>query len=175
MTTLRDPSDRLLSAYSFFGLEADKKQESDPGIAPFATWIKNNQRRTKNYKPGDRMGMRANTAQYNHIVWRFSGGRLGSPRPAISQEKEWRGAFEDAIGALCQHDLILPIDLMSKIEGNAALVDLLGWSRMEITRRRGVQDDKEGGHNVVTTGKIKNSNARAKFDYAAAPSSLLKK
>ena len=64
LTTLRDPSDRLLSAYTFFGITATKNQNAPP----FPEWIKNNVNRVHMYQIGTRSGYRSNTARHNHIV-----------------------------------------------------------------------------------------------------------
>jgi len=170
VTTLRDPLDRLLSVYTFFALTTTEKwREKNNSEAPtFHEWISNNQKRLGNYKVGTKVVFRCNTARYNHIVWRFSGGMESSPLPKKGrghQRKDastWEESFEIAIRALSQHDLILPMDIMSgEGLGKAALHDLLGWDDFKASGRAMV-GDKEGGH-VVTFGGIKNSNARAYF------------
>ena len=63
-----------------------------------------------------------------------------------------------------QHDLVLPMDVMSKDGlGKEALHDLLGWTNFRIEGRQTGKGDREGGH-VVTAGGIKNSNARDYFE-----------
>lgn len=154
VTTLRDPSDRLLSAYTFFGLTTQKKEETNDDAPTFQQWISNNQRRLKNYTVGSRKAFRSNTARYNHITWRFSGG--------LETNLHWKKPFIKAVQTLMQHDLVLSMDVMTVSDlGNAALQQLLGWEKFEASGR-GATGDKENGH-VVTVGKIKNSNARAYF------------
>lgn len=158
LTTIRDPSDRLLSAYTFFALTVSNKVEGD--AESFYDWISNNLRRARRYRPGDKAAFRSNTARYNHIVWRFSGGKL-SPKQSL-EEREWKPSYELAIRALSQQDLILPMDIMTKDEGKEALRRLLGWDRFNV-KGRAMAGDKKAGH-VVTTGGIKNSNAREFFN-----------
>ena len=168
LTTLRDPADRLLSAYTFFALTTTegRREERNTNAPTFSQWISNNMGRLKNYKVGGTLAFRSNTARYNHITWRFSGGKLTHVRPL--EESDWKSPFETAIRALSQHDLILPMDLMTQDgHGKIALKELLGWDKFEVKgRRRPDPDNSKGdakaGH-VVTTGGIKNSNAREYF------------
>jgi hypothetical protein len=163
VTTLRDPSDRLLSTYLFF---RDKNDPPDLG-----KWMKYNFKRLQNFRIGEKNGFRSNVARYNAIVWRYSGGTLRhssersssqnqkSPFPLpMTDEKYWIDPFETAIRALSQHDLILPMDIMTKEEGQKAMQLLMGWDEFAIKAGRG-RGDKENGH-IVTTGEIRNSNAR---------------
>ena len=165
VTTLREPSDRLLSTYLFF-----RKKENPP---EFFEWMKHNLRRTANYEIGTKNAFRSNVARYNALVWRYSGGKLPvseeQPPPSrkkqesqfplpMTDERFWKDPFETAIRALAQQDLILPMDIMTKEEGQEAMRRLLGWNEVVIKDGRG-KGDKESGH-IVTTGKIRNSNAR---------------
>jgi hypothetical protein len=171
VTTLRDPADRLLSSYTFFGVTG---KDDDP---EFGQWMKNNLGRVKNYKVGSKAAFRSNIARVNHSVWRFSGGELlhlaaaenkeSEPGravrasqfpPPVTDEKLWKAPFEDAVRALTQQDLVLPMDAMTEDEGKAAMQQLLGWTQFGIKGRR-YAGDKESGH-VVTKGEVKNSNAR---------------
>jgi len=163
VTTLRDPLDRLLSAYLFFG--------AGESSSDFGVWMKRNIGRTPRYKIGEKGAFRSNIARYNVIVWRYSGGNLEHPesKPSDQQEetqfplpmadeKLWREPFETAVRALSQQDLILPMDIMSKEEGQEAMRRLLGWNEVAIHEGKG-RGDRKSGH-IVTTGKIRNSNAR---------------
>jgi len=172
VTTLRDPSDRLLSTYLFF-----RTKQNPP---TFQTWMKSNFGRLSNFEIGKKGAFRSNAARYNAIVWRYSGGQLqhhvvGSEEEERSSRKQqqqqksqfplpmtdetlWKGPFETAIRALSQQDLILPMDIMTKDEGQEAMKRILGWNEVAIKAGRG-NGDKESGH-IVTTGKIRNSNAR---------------
>lgn len=153
LTVLRDPSDRLLSAYTFFGL-----QGSNPPT--FKQWIENNQARTARYKVGSRAAFRSNTARYNHIVWRFSGGEL--PRDVLPPKGQWKRPFETAVRALSLHDLVLPMEVMTRDDlGKVAMQELLGWDRFD-AKGRFLGGDKETGH-VVTQGEVRNSKAREHF------------
>jgi len=162
LTTLRDPSDRLLSAYTFFGLTVGMKNKKSNDVAPsFSHWMTQRLRSTGNFVVGSKRLMRANIARYNHIVWRFSGGELTHHVHPL--ESEWETPFETAIQALSQHDLILPMDVMTKDGlGKTALLQLLGWNSAYVKGRGGQGGNKKEGQ-IVTTGGIKNSNAREYF------------
>jgi len=156
LTTLRDTPDRLLSAYTFFELTT-KGRDDGP---TFDQWIERILARALN--ENTRRFFRSNIARMNHVVWRFSGGALPLRLPHDTPtEDEWKPPFKTAIQALSQHDLILPMDVMTKKEGKTALSRLLGWEKFD-TKGRALKGDKEGGH-VVTTGGVKNSNAREYF------------
>mmetsp|Transcript_30655 Transcript_30655/g.58128 ORF Transcript_30655/g.58128 Transcript_30655/m.58128 type:complete len:294 (+) Transcript_30655:513-1394(+) len=157
LTTLRDTHDRLLSAYTFFALTTTKKGRGDGPT--FDQWIENTLARGLS---GNTRFFRLNVARMNHVVWRFSGGALPLRQSHDTPtEDEWKSPFKTAIQALSQHDLILPMDVMTKEEGKTALSQLLGWERFD-TKGRALKGDKEGGH-VVTAGEVKNSNAREYF------------
>eukprot|EP00584_Thalassiosira_punctigera_P001582 CAMPEP_0172535758 /NCGR_PEP_ID=MMETSP1067-20121228/7615_1 /TAXON_ID=265564 ORGANISM="Thalassiosira punctigera, Strain Tpunct2005C2" /NCGR_SAMPLE_ID=MMETSP1067 /ASSEMBLY_ACC=CAM_ASM_000444 /LENGTH=505 /DNA_ID=CAMNT_0013320703 /DNA_START=90 /DNA_END=1604 /DNA_ORIENTATION=+ len=163
LTTLRDTQDRLLSAYTFFGLTTVKKGRSkDSNDDPtFDQWIDNMLRRAGRYEAGSKRAFRSNVARMNHIVWRFSGGELSLSRRQWPKRDVWERPFETAVRALTQHDLILPMDVMTKEQGKAALSQLLGWDRFDAKGKQ-ISGDRDGGH-VVTQGEIKNSNAREHF------------
>ncbi|KAL7457696.1 hypothetical protein ACHAWC_010397 [Mediolabrus comicus] len=175
VTTLRDPADRLLSTYLFF-----RHKENPP---EFGQWLKSNQNRIRNFQIGMKGAFRSNVARYNAIVWRYSGGKLRHRLPeeavvvvaseeqkkhGINQnnrfpvpmmdENYWKDPFETAIRALMQLDVILPMDVMTKEEGQETMRRILGWDEVAIKDGRG-KGDKDNGH-IVTTGKIRNSNAR---------------
>lgn len=175
VTTLRDPADRLLSTYLFF-----RHKENPP---EFGQWLKLNQNRIRNFQIGMKGAFRSNVARYNAIVWRYSGGNLRVRLPEeavvgarseeqkhginnqnnrfpvpIMDENYWKDPFETAIRALMQLDVILPMDVMTKEEGQETMRRILGWDEVAIKDGRG-RGDKDNGH-IVTTGKIRNSNAR---------------
>jgi hypothetical protein len=171
VTTLRDPADRLLSSYTFFS-SYSKEQLDDP--MNFGTWIKKNIGRVHNFKIGERLAFRSNVARNNYMVWRFSGGNFdidngddesffSAPSKvfpsSVTDKSVWKRPFETAIRALAQHDLLLPMDVMTKESGKKALEKVLGWTEFKATGR-GVVGEKESGH-VVTTGEVRNSNAKS--------------
>jgi len=179
VTTLREPCDRLLSAYTFFAITSTKN-ENPP---TFQQWTTSNVNRCKNYKPGTRSAYRSNTARMNHIVWRFSGGSLPhlptdedmkSERgravrrsefpPPVTDEKVWVPSFKTSVRALANHDLILPMDVMTKDEGKEAFRRLLGWNRIEIRKKKYKKLPESSNGQVVTVGGVKNSNARESLD-----------
>ncbi|KAL3768634.1 hypothetical protein ACHAW5_004329 [Stephanodiscus triporus] len=152
LTTLRDPCDRLLSAYTFFMITRKHNAKNyDP--PPFLEWMAGNTKRAAKYErgTGKRYGLIGWTTNHNHVTWRFSGGMLP---PNIPREdvQEWVIPYEVAIRALCQFDLILPMDVMTKDGlGKAALKRLLGWTNFEarVSYRPGDDDidgDAKNGH-----------------------------
>ena len=162
VTTLRDPLDRLLSSYLFFG--------AGESPSDFAVWTKRNFNRLGGYRLGQFGTYRCNIARYNAITWRYSGGLLKHDTsksstqesqfpPPMIDEQQWRTPFQTAIRVLSQQDLVLPLDIMSKEEGAKALRSLLGWKSVEIKGKGGGNGDKKNGH-IVTSGEIRNSNAR---------------
>ncbi|KAL3812097.1 hypothetical protein ACHAXA_009432 [Cyclostephanos tholiformis] len=172
VTTLRDPCDRLLSAYTFF--EVTRKHNARNYKPPaFDDWMDDNAKRAAKYErgTGKRYGLTGWTTNHNHVTWRFSGGLLPSNISRGNVDDGWTIPFEVAVRALCQFDLILPMDVMTKDGlGKLALRRLLGWTNFEarIDRRPtgGDRDDVDAaaksGH-VVSTGNIQNSNARSYF------------
>lgn len=107
------------------------------------------------------------------MVWRFSGGTLSSHDDdnessfltstnifpsTVTDESLWKRPFETAVRALSQHDLILPMDVMTQSSGKKSLQSILGWNQFSASGR-GIVGEKETGH-VVTTGEVRNSNAK---------------
>lgn len=170
VTTLRDPADRLLSSYSFF---SDYSEEQQRDTKNFGTWMKKNLNRVHNFKVGQRAAFRSNIARNNYMVWRFSGGdfptldddeSLFSAKSnifpsAVTDKSVWHKPFEIAVRVLAQHDLILPMDVMTQESGKQALQTVLGWNQFAASGR-GIVGEKESGH-VVTTGEVRNSNAKS--------------
>ncbi|KAL7521313.1 hypothetical protein ACHAWX_005987, partial [Stephanocyclus meneghinianus] len=173
VTTLRDPADRLLSSYTFF---SDYSEQQQRDVSNFGVWIRKNLARVGNFKAGGRSAFRSNIARNNYMVWRFSGGTLPDHQvdeeenasffvtsrifPSAATEKSvWERPFQAAVRALANFDLVLPMDVMTQESGKRALRELLGWDQFVLNGRRYV-GEKESGH-VVTTGEVRNSNARA--------------
>jgi hypothetical protein len=170
VTTLRDPADRLLSSYTFFS-DYSETQLRDPDN--FGKWMKKNIGRVHNFKVGEKPAFRSNIARNNYMVWRFSGGTLSSHDDdnessfltstnifpsTVTDESLWKRPFETAVRALSQHDLILPMDVMTQSSGKKSLQSILGWNQFSASGR-GIVGEKETGH-VVTTGEVRNSNAK---------------
>ena len=162
LTTLRDPSDRLLSAYTFFAITVKTANRDDDKFeAPsFDEWRKNLLQGVRRFEVGNpTRGFRSNMARSNHIVWRFSGGSL--EHVDSGGDIEWKDSFIIAIQALSQFDLILPMDVMTTESiGQSALHELLGWEEIKVKGSRNVDENKSS---VVTVGKRQNSNAREYF------------
>ena len=164
LTTLRDPSDRLLSAYIFFAITVKtvNKDDDEFEAQSFNEWRKTMLRGIQNYQIGSSAkGFRTNMARSNHIVWRFSGGSLPHAYPV--GEDDWKPAFLKSIQALSQFDLILPMDVMTKELGKSAMHELLGWEEIQVKGRRKTNNVDEEKSSVVTVGKRQNSNARDYF------------
>ncbi|KAL7460132.1 hypothetical protein ACHAXS_000597, partial [Conticribra weissflogii] len=170
LTTLRDPCDRLFSAYTFF---------TNDNPPTFPQWITNNIKRCGSFKPGSRYSYQSNMARLNHIVWRFSGGNLPhlpnkddveSGRGFLvlglffffffTNEELWMSPFKTAIQSLANHDLVLPMDVMTKEAGKKALHQLLGWTHIEIKAKQYQNQPGSSSGHVVPRGGVKNSNAR---------------
>ena len=172
VTTLRDPADRLLSSYQFFS-KYDEQELTDKNN--FGKWIKRTLGRVQNYKVGTRSAFSSNIARNNYMVWRFSGGHFPATNKdqdesffssesslfpsSITSKSIWKEPFQTAIRSLSQHDLILPMDVLSQPSGKQALEQLLGWTQFSISGQ-GVKGEKEKGH-VVTIGQLRNSNAKS--------------
>lgn len=170
VTTLRDPADRLLSSYTFFSDNSEDKKRTPTN---FGTWMKNNLRRVGNFKIGQKTAFRSNIARNNYMVWRFSGGNIPNLHDdesifssksqifpsTVTDKSVWEQPFEVAVRSLSQHDLILPMDVMTELSGKESLQQILGWTQFAATGR-GIVGEKESGH-VVTTGEVRNSNAKS--------------
>jgi hypothetical protein len=167
LTTIRDPVDRLLSAYTFFAITRKNSYNltAKKTPIPFHEWLLYNTERAMKYKRGTgaRYGLDGWTKSNNHITWRFSSGILHSPNltrdtTIDDDDTQWMIPFELAIRSLVQFDLILPMEIMTKDRlGKMALEQYLGWTNFTI----GGGNVKDG--HVVSKGQIQNSNARSYF------------
>jgi hypothetical protein len=172
VTNMRDPCDRLLSSYTFFAIttkveintkatRGGGKSATNRRVPPtFHDWLDMNTYQAAQYERGTnkRVGLRAWTMSHNHVTWRFSGGLLSSPTIPRGNVDEWMVPYEVAIRALCQFDLILPMDVMTMDGlGKVALERTLGWTKYEARSGKGFS---KSGH-VVSAGGIQNSNARS--------------
>lgn len=148
VTTLRDPLDRLLSAYHFWGI----LHNQEPVKPSFAEWLERKRNRSVGKSPQD-MGNAVHIGRYNFIVWKFSDGLmpqgthtddmpLGVPR---EKEDLWRAPFVMAAETLAKFDLVLILELMSS-HSSKMLTRSLGWTKL----------DK---NHVVPSGKVQNNNA----------------
>lgn len=169
VTSIRDPINRLLSAYKFWGiLNSSAKQK--PSLEMYL------QRRGRAAKRWYMMSedFLGNVGRFNFATWKFSGGTLPVSEMQLDAEanlskakrepgsidfsvaeSEWRKPFETAIRTLSRFDLAIPMELMS--EHHKPVTNLLGWTNFE----------KE---HVVNIGKVQNndaSNDLAKGEYEA--------
>eukprot|EP00873_Tetraselmis_striata_P023697 jgi/Tetstr1/443961/TSEL_031912.t1 len=156
VTSLREPLDRLLSAYRQWphrpAPNDRKEQEED-----FWKWV--TQRldlaRTDSKDPRG-LGKGCNTGdnfvarigQPNFATWKFSGGKLppfGAPFDATPVE-QWVEPFSTAVSTLSRFDLAIPLDLLSTEP--QVVTDVLGWH------------DLSNSH-VVNHGPVYKSQARS--------------
>ena len=162
VTTIRDPLNRLLSAYRFWGV-LHNPSEAKP---PAARWLRNMEARAKADAASPRgMGKGVGTGrdfiarvgQPNFATWKFSGGSLpvfGAPFDA-QPRSTWEGPFSTAVATLCRFDLAIPMELLSAHP--EPLGALLGWG------------DFSESH-VVPSGKVVDTKAEAELgpaDHAA--------
>jgi hypothetical protein len=150
VTTIREPLNRLLSAYRFWGV-LHNPSETKP---PAKKWLKNMEARALADSKSPRgMGKGVGTGRDfiarvgmpNFATWKFSGGAL----PVISsvdsvKVEEWLTPFEVAVKTLSKFDLVIPMELLSKHP--EPLTELLGWT------------DFSQAH-VVPSGKVVKTDA----------------
>eukprot|EP00980_Cylindrotheca_fusiformis_P014658 scaffold3987_cov134-Cylindrotheca_fusiformis.AAC.8 len=161
-TTVRNPINRLLSSYKFFGSKLYGKSKGKAPTLP--EWLTKCAKNSQSWKILDKQSMRSNLCRFNFAVWKFSGGTLPiSPlnlqakkqlteelstaeMKALSlQEEQWRKPFETAIRTLANFDLAIP---MEELSGHPEpLTDMFGWTNFSTTH-------------VVTKGKIINNDAK---------------
>lgn len=171
VTSIRNPLDRILSAYNFWGRLHNPAEEKPS----FTQWLARIQGRARTYDGMRRRGVvrggmfRANVGNFNFATWKFSNGtvpllprlpeeseeiRLESLSSAPPAEEDWRRPFQLAIETLSQFHLTIPMELLSDHTGT--LRNLLGWTTFE-------------RDHVVPSGKVINTAAlsqlsRAEYD-----------
>mmetsp|Transcript_3038 Transcript_3038/g.3570 ORF Transcript_3038/g.3570 Transcript_3038/m.3570 type:complete len:514 (+) Transcript_3038:137-1678(+) len=150
-TSIRHPLNRLVSAYTFWGI-TNNSAANKPDLL---TWLhrRENMARSDWTSPqrlGKRVGVNGNflaqVGRSNFAVWKFSDGSLpvSSPDSKSLDSNEWLGPFQLAVRTLSRFDLVMPMELLSPHP--EPLKDLLGWESMEKAH-------------VVNIGKVQNSNA----------------
>eukprot|EP00980_Cylindrotheca_fusiformis_P014651 scaffold3987_cov134-Cylindrotheca_fusiformis.AAC.1 len=163
VTSIRNPINRLLSAFQFWGILHNERAKIKPTLEQ---WLSRYARRAKTWKilDGD---FTANVGRFNFATWKFSGGTLPvsdmnlkaetllttttttTDAAALLQEHslsedEWKRPFETAIRTLSQFDLIIPMEELSN--HSQPVTDMLGWK------------DFSQAH-VVPSGTIVNNKA----------------
>jgi hypothetical protein len=153
-TTLRDPLDRLLSAYHFWGILHNPDTKNKPS---FSEWLERKRKRSALKTPRD-MDHAIHIGRYNFMVWKFSNGTMPQGRQSSSngneipegisrrEEKVWIHPFTTAIRTLSKFDLVLILELMSS-HSSRILKESLGWSKLE-------------KNHVVPSGKVENNHAK---------------
>mmetsp|Transcript_34341 Transcript_34341/g.100995 ORF Transcript_34341/g.100995 Transcript_34341/m.100995 type:complete len:530 (+) Transcript_34341:61-1650(+) len=166
VTTIRNPINRLLSAYKFWGILNNPADEK-PSVEEF---LQRRGRRANRWKmlSDDFAG---NVGRYNFATWKFSGGQLpvtklqldaeqhlksGAKSAATTREIEntqkdqvWRKSFETAVKTLAKFDLAIPMELFD--EHHEPLQHLLGWTNFEKSH-------------VVNMGKVQNNDATTELN-----------
>lgn len=159
LTSIRNPINRLMSAYKFWGI-LHNQAENKP---TFETWLGRYAKRAQRFKvlSGDFV---ANVGRFNFATWKFSGGSLevskanfeaerilkadDSVKEPIILEKDWKEPFQTAIRTLARFDLVIPMEELST--NTQPLADILGWK------------DYSKNH-VVPSGKVVNNAASSEL------------
>lgn len=159
VTSIRNPVNRLLSAYKFWG-HLHNPAEIKPTLP---TWLKRYGNRAKRWKIAD-SDFVANVGRFNFATWKFSGGTLGVSELQLHADEEkgglvkasqytqdmmadeslWKDSYVLAVQTLAKFDLVIPMELLSN--HTEPLHNLLGWA------------DFSQNH-VVPSGKIVNNDA----------------
>ena len=166
VTTIRNPINRLLSAYKFWGI----LNNPSPTKPSFETFIERRGRMANGWKilSGN---FAANVGRFNFATWKFSGGLLGvsdlemnfverSTKDHLNHALEeittyrqnmstWKPQFEKSIRTLARFDLAIPMELLS--EHPDGLRELVGW-------------DNFSNSHVVNIGKVKNTDASTELN-----------
>ncbi|KAI2492504.1 hypothetical protein MHU86_22044 [Fragilaria crotonensis] len=152
VTTLRDPLDRLVSAYQFWGILHNKKRKKPT----FEEWLVKKRKASFPLSALDPT-LYLHIARYNFIAWKFSKGTMPQgDRTATNamglpvgvsrdEEDQWLAPFVMAAKTLSKFDLVLILELMSS-HSSKMLVETLGWTNLAKIH-------------VVSSGKIKGSSA----------------
>lgn len=171
VTTIREPLNRLVSAYKFWGV-LHNQNRNKPHLQ---RWLKNMEARARNDAasprgigrgPGSGRDFIAQVGRPNFATWKFSGGALTVPperriekmklaaaagKRVREEEVVWLEPFETAVRTLCRFDLAIP---MEELSGHTQpLADLLGWSHFEDTH-------------FVPSGNVVNNDAAAELSPA---------
>jgi Sulfotransferase family len=148
VTTLRDPLDRLMSAYHFWGILHNQE-----AVKPtFEEWLERKRKRSVDKTPQD-MGNAIHIGRYNFAVWKFSNGTMPQGHFAatmplgITKEEEhlWRAPFLMAAETLSNFDLVLILELISS-HSSKVITKSIGWTELE-------------KNHVVPSGKVENNHA----------------
>ncbi|KAI2492502.1 hypothetical protein MHU86_22042 [Fragilaria crotonensis] len=152
VTTIRDPLDRLVSAYQFWGIMLNKK----PKKPTFDEWLVKNRETSFNMSALN-PALYLHIARYNFIAWKFSNGTMpqgdrnatdsmGLPVGVTrDEEDQWLAPFVMAAKTLSKFDLVLVLELMPSYSSKM-LVETLGWNNLSEIH-------------VVSAGKVHGSSA----------------
>lgn len=148
VTTLRNPLDRLLSAYHFWGILHNQE-----AVKPtFEEWLERKRKRSVDKSPRD-LGNAIHIGRYNFAVWKFSNGTMPQGKPAtamplgVTREDEhlWRAPFLMAAETLSNFDLVVILELISSYS-SIMITRSIGWTKLE-------------KNHVVPSGKVENNHA----------------
>jgi hypothetical protein len=150
VTTVRDPMDRLLSAYHFWGILHNEQ----PVKPTLKEWLHRHVRRSTGKDPQD-WDFAVHIGRYNFATWKFSNGTMpqgtsiGSmnefPKAVALEDGSWMKPFGEAVQNLAKFDVVLILELMASHSKNM-LTSSLGWN------------DFEKIH-VVPSGNVENNHA----------------
>lgn len=165
LTSIRNPINRLLSAYKFWG-HLNNNAKLKPTLE---LWLQRYARRSNRWKVLSD-DFNANVGRFNFATWKFSGGKLPVSKLQIDAEKNlspaaatrllaagtaitdeehtWREPFETAVRTLARFDLAIPMELLSAHP--EPLRNLLGWKNFEQSH-------------VVSAGKVVNNDASSEL------------
>mmetsp|Transcript_55253 Transcript_55253/g.165576 ORF Transcript_55253/g.165576 Transcript_55253/m.165576 type:complete len:490 (-) Transcript_55253:2986-4455(-) len=164
ITSIRNPLDRLLSAYRFFGVLHNPSKQK-PSLFQ---WLGRIHGRAQKYSEmrsrgnvWDGVPFRANVGNFNFAIWKFSNGTI--PFSLTPEEKgeielrdisslplgeeDWRRPFEKAIETLSNFHMVIPMEMLSDHTG---VLHHLGWTQFD-------QD------HVVPSGKVQNNAAMSQL------------
>lgn len=170
LTTIRNPINRILSAYKFWGV-LNNPSKTKPTLELF---LQRQAARANRWRILS-LDITGNVGRFNFATWKFGGGTLPvtevqkkagtnfgdethlrrsatAVRTAYRErEGDWRPSFEKAVRTLTEFDLVVPMELLS--EHPEPLRDLLGWKNF-------------ANDHVVNIGKVVNNDASSELSPA---------
>lgn len=150
VTTIRDPLDRLLSAYRFFAKNVT--------TTPLSKWLVSQHAKSRRKSPIDGVAA-VHIGRYNFITWKFSNGTMplgpkskarNLPPPGLNAKyaSQWLAPFRMAVQTLAKFDLVLLTQEMSTHP--EPIRSVLGWTNLNHTH-------------VVPSKTVMNSNAASEL------------
>lgn len=151
VSNIREPLNRLLSAYNFWGV-----LHNPSSVKPtFDKWVKNMENRAARDErsprgmgkgPGTGQDFIAQVGRPNFACWKFSSGKM--PIDLDADQPESLRRLSEAVQTAARFDLVVPMELLS--DHTEPLAELLGWTDFSQTH-------------VVPSGKVVNNDAKDKL------------